>query len=70
MDDLASCSGWLGAALIVAAALVPLSHRAFMRLRAAPTSRTITGHVVLGLAVIGHQGEEAIVRDIKLFIKY
>jgi hypothetical protein len=24
--------------------------------------------VVLGLAVIGHQGEETIVRDIKLFI--
>jgi hypothetical protein len=50
VDDLASCSGWLGAALIVAAALVPLGHRVFMRLRAAPTSRTITGHVVLGFA--------------------
>jgi len=26
--------------------------------------------VVLGLAVIRHQGEEAIIRNIKLFIKY
>ncbi|MGO8997101.1 MAG: hypothetical protein ACLQVI_27615 [Polyangiaceae bacterium] len=50
MDDLASLSGWLGAALIVAAALVPLGHRAFVHRRALPTSRTIGGHVLLGFA--------------------
>lgn len=49
MDDLASASGWLGAALIVFAALVPLGYRVLRRRRAAPTSRTIQGHVVLGL---------------------
>lgn len=50
MDDLASWSGWLGAALIVSAAFVPLGHRIVTRVRAAPGSRTITGHVVLGFA--------------------
>jgi hypothetical protein len=50
VDDLASFSGWLGVALIVAAAFVPLGHRVLARRRAAPTSRTIHGHVVLGLA--------------------
>jgi hypothetical protein len=49
VDDLALRSGWLGAALIVAAALVPLGHRALARRRALPGSRTITGHLVLGL---------------------
>ena len=48
MDDLASSSGWLGAALILATALVPLGYRILRHRRAAPTSRTIQGHVVLG----------------------
>jgi hypothetical protein len=48
VDDLASSSGWLGAALIIAAAFVPVAHRIFRHRRAAPTSRTINGHVVLG----------------------
>jgi hypothetical protein len=50
VDYLASWSGWLGAALIVAAAFVPLGHRVFAHRRIAPTSRTATGHVVLGFA--------------------
>ena len=50
MDDLASWSGWLGAALIIAAAFVPLGHRVFVRRRAVPTSRTIHAHVILGFA--------------------
>ena len=50
MDDLASWSGWLGAALIVVAAFVPLGHRVLVHRRAVPTSRTIHGHVILGLA--------------------
>jgi len=48
LDDLASFSGWLGVALLLAAAFVPLGYRIFRRRRAAPTSRTIHGHVVLG----------------------
>jgi hypothetical protein len=51
VDDLASWSGWLGAALIIAAASVPLGHRALVRRRAVPTSGTIHGHVILGFAV-------------------
>jgi hypothetical protein len=50
VDDLASWSGWLAAALIAAAAFVPLGHRVFTRRRAAPSSRTITGHVLTGFA--------------------
>jgi hypothetical protein len=50
VDHLASWSGWLGAALIVAAAFVPLGHRILAHRRTAPTSRTATGHVVLGFA--------------------
>jgi hypothetical protein len=50
VDDLASFSGWLGAALIIAAAFVPVGYRIFRHRRAAPTSRTIHGHVVLGFA--------------------
>ena len=50
MDDFPSWSGWLCAALIVAAAMVLIGHRVFMHRRAAPTSRTIDGHVVLGFA--------------------
>jgi hypothetical protein len=50
VDDLASWTGWLGAALIVVTAFVPLGHRVFLHRRAVPTSRTIHGHVVLGLA--------------------
>jgi hypothetical protein len=50
VDDLASWSGWLGAALIIAAAFVPLGHRVFVRRRAVPTSGAIQGHVILGFA--------------------
>jgi len=50
VDRLAWGSAWLGAALIVAAALVPLGHRVLVRRRAVPESRAISGHVVLGLA--------------------
>lgn len=50
MDPLAWGSAWLGAVLILAAALVPLGHRVLARRRAAPESRTISGHVALGLA--------------------
>jgi hypothetical protein len=50
VDDLASFSGWLGAALIVAAAFVPLGHRVFVHRRAVLGSPAITGHVILGLA--------------------
>jgi len=52
VDRLALCSAWLAAALIVAAALVPLGHRALARRRAVPESRAISSHVVLGLAAI------------------
>lgn len=51
MEDLAAWIGWLGAALIVAAASVPFGHRVFAHRRAVPASRTITGHIVLGFAV-------------------
>lgn len=42
-------SGWLAAALIVLAALVPLLYRARMSKRAAPESPAIRTHVMLGL---------------------
>ncbi len=48
--SLASTTGWLAAALILTAALVPLAHRLFAQRRAIPTSRTITTHLVLGLS--------------------
>jgi hypothetical protein len=48
--DFASSSGWIALAFIVAAACVPLGHRAFAHRRAAPGSRAITGHLALGLA--------------------
>ena len=35
--------------LSAAAALVPLGHRLLLRRRAAPTSRVMTGHLVIGL---------------------
>ena len=50
MDELASWSGWFGVAFIVAAATVPLVHRALRRRRAVPGSRAIGNHVVLGFA--------------------
>jgi len=50
VDRLALGSAWLGAALIVAAALVPLGHRVLAQRRAVPDSRAISGHVLLGLA--------------------
>jgi hypothetical protein len=49
VDLLASRSGWLAAMLVVAAALIPLGHRALLRRRAAPGSRLMGGHVVIGL---------------------
>lgn len=50
MDGLALVSAWIAAALIAAAACVPLGHRIFAGRRAVPASRTISGHFVLGLA--------------------
>jgi hypothetical protein len=50
VDPLAWWSAWLAAALIVAAGLVPLGHRVLLQRRAAPASRAISGHVVLGLS--------------------
>jgi hypothetical protein len=50
VDDLAAWSGWIAAVLVVAAALVPLSHRVFLGRRAAPGSRFMGGHVVIGMS--------------------
>ncbi len=50
MDDLATWSGWLGVALLAAAATMPLGHRALVGRRAALGSRTVRTHVVLGFA--------------------
>ncbi len=43
--------GWVAAALIAAAALVPLGYRVRFGKRAAPESETIRFHVVVGIAV-------------------
>jgi hypothetical protein len=48
VDDLAFQSGWVAAMLVIVAALVPLGHRVLLRRRAAPASRVMNGHVVLG----------------------
>ncbi len=50
MDPLASRSGWLAAILVVAAALVPIGYHAFRRRRAAPDSRAMNGHAVIGVS--------------------
>jgi predicted membrane-bound spermidine synthase len=50
VDALAPWSGWLGVALIVTAASVPLGHRLLRQRRAVPASRTIATHAVLGFA--------------------
>ncbi len=50
MDELARWSGWLGAAVTVAAGLVPILHRLSRGRRALPGSRAISWHVVLGLS--------------------
>jgi len=50
VDKLVAWSAWFAAGLITAAALVPLAHRAVARRRAAPMSRTITNHIVLGFS--------------------
>jgi hypothetical protein len=49
VDDLAARSGWLAAILVVAAALVPLGHRALLGRRAAPLSGPMGGHLALGI---------------------
>ncbi len=49
MPSLATYSGWVTVALLVTAASVPLGHRLLVRRRAAPDSRPIGLHVVLGL---------------------
>ncbi len=43
-------TGWLGAALVAAAGLVPLGYRMVAHRRAAVGSRPVTRHVALGLA--------------------
>ena len=48
-EQLSTYSGWLGVALIVGAASLPLGYRAWLRRRAAPASRPIDVHVALGL---------------------
>jgi hypothetical protein len=48
VDDLSFWSGWTAASLVVAAALVPLGHRLFVRRRAAPASPVTSGHVLVG----------------------
>jgi hypothetical protein len=50
VDDLSSWSGWLCVTLVVAAALVPLGHRALVGRRAVPGSAAIGTHVVIGFA--------------------
>jgi hypothetical protein len=56
--SLATTSGWLAVALLLAAATIPLSYRVLSRRRAAPASRPIGAHAVLGLgttaAALGH----------------
>ena len=51
-------SGWVAVSLLVSAATLPLSHRLIVGRRAAPGSRPIRAHVVLGLgtstAALGH----------------
>jgi hypothetical protein len=46
---MARVTGWLAVACIVIAALVPVVFQLRMRKRAAPSSATIRGHVVLGM---------------------
>jgi uncharacterized membrane protein YbjE (DUF340 family) len=50
VPSLGEATGWIAAALVVAAASVPLGHRALARKRAALESRTIRSHVVVGIA--------------------
>jgi hypothetical protein len=45
----AAWTGWIAAALLLLAAAVPLGHRWIHGRRATPGSRTLSGHVVLGL---------------------
>ena len=58
MPSLSVSSGWVAVALIVLAASVPLSQRAFVHRRALPGSPPIRLHVFLGLATtaaaLGH----------------
>ena len=49
MSSLATYSGWVTVGLLVAAASIPLGHRLLLHRRAAPDSRPIGLHVVLGL---------------------
>jgi hypothetical protein len=46
-------SGWVAAALILVAAVVPVGYRLKAGKRAVPTSPTIRSHVVVGLVVAG-----------------
>ena len=56
--SLAAVSGWLAVASFVAGACVPLVQRLKLRRRAAPDSRAIGGHMVLGITTaviaLGH----------------
>jgi len=49
----AIASGWLAFVLIFAAALVPVGYRLRAQRRAAPRSRTISIHVIIGVSVAG-----------------
>jgi hypothetical protein len=52
VDLLSAGSGWLAAALIVVAALVPLGHRVLLQRRAVLASPAIRGHVLLGISTM------------------
>jgi hypothetical protein len=51
--DVDEATGWIAAALVVAAGAVPLGHRALRGKRGALTSPTIRSHVVIGVAAAG-----------------
>lgn len=70
MPSAGEATGWLAAALVVAAGAVPLGHRALLRRRAALDSRPIRSHVFVGslaacagfvhaLAILPSLGSEA-----------
>ncbi len=49
VEQLSTWSGWLDVAFIAAAGSLPLGYRAWLRRRAAPSSRPIDVHLALGL---------------------
>ncbi len=49
---MAFATGWLSTTALIVAALIPLGYRLRMRRRAAPTSKPIRVHVIVGLIVL------------------